>query len=46
VHTLNGSGVALPRTVIAILETYQNEDGTVTVPRALRSYMGGLDVLR
>lgn len=46
VHTLNGSGVALPRTVIAILENYQNEDGSVTVPEALRDYMGGLEVFR
>ena len=41
VHTLNGSGVALPRLVVAILENYQNEDGTVTIPEALRPYMGG-----
>ena len=40
VHTLNGSGVALPRVMVAILEYYQNDDGTVTVPEALRSYMG------
>ena len=40
VHTLNGSGVAVGRTVAAILENYQNEDGTVTVPEALRTYMG------
>ncbi len=39
-HTLNGSGVAIGRTVAAILENYQNEDGSVTVPEALRSYMG------
>ena len=43
VHTLNGSGVALGRTVSAILESYQNEDGTVTIPEALRSYMDGLE---
>lgn len=41
VHTLNGSGVALPRTMVAILENYQNEDGSVTVPEALRPYMRG-----
>ncbi len=41
VHTLNGSGLALPRTMVAILENYQNEDGTVTVPEVLRPYMGG-----
>ena len=39
-HTLNASGVALPRIVVAILEYYQNEDGTVTIPEALRPYMG------
>jgi seryl-tRNA synthetase len=42
VHTLNGSGLAVGRTLIAILENYQNEDGSVTIPEALRSYMGGL----
>jgi len=46
VHTLNGSGLALPRTVVAILENYQQEDGTIRVPAALRTYMGGLDVIR
>ena len=45
VHTLNGSGVAVGRTVAAILENYQNEDGSVTVPEALRRYMG-CDVIR
>ncbi len=40
-HTLNGSGVAIGRTVAAILENYQNEDGSVTIPEALRKYMGG-----
>ncbi|MEF8831835.1 MAG: aminoacyl--tRNA ligase-related protein, partial [Halobacteriales archaeon] len=44
-HTLNASGVALPRVVVAILEYYQNEDGTVTVPEALRPYMGGQEVI-
>ncbi|HVN63755.1 MAG TPA: serine--tRNA ligase [Candidatus Binataceae bacterium] len=43
VHTLNGSGLALPRTVIAILENYQNEDGSVTVPKVLRPYMDGME---
>ena len=43
VHTLNGSGVALPRTMIAILENYQTADGHVIIPQALRSYMGGLE---
>jgi seryl-tRNA synthetase len=41
VHTLNGSGVAFPRTIIAILEHYQRPDGTVTIPEALRPYFGG-----
>jgi len=41
VHTLNGSGLAVGRTLVAILENYQNEDGSVTVPVALREYMGG-----
>ena len=45
VHTLNGSGVAVGRTVAAILENYQNEDGSVTVPEALRPYLG-TDVIR
>ena len=44
-HTLNGSGVAVGRTVAAILENYQNEDGSVTVPEALRPYMG-TDIIR
>ena len=43
VHTLNGSGLAVGRTMIAVLENYQNEDGSVTVPEALRPYMGGLE---
>jgi len=43
VHTLNGSGVALPRTLAALLETYQQPDGTVLVPEALRGYMGGVE---
>ena len=41
VHTLNGSGMALPRTMVAILENYQNADGSVTIPEVLRPYMGG-----
>ena len=45
VHTLNGSGLALPRLVAALLETYQEEDGSVRVPAALRDRLG-LDVLR
>lgn len=43
VHTLNGSGVAVGRALIAVIENYQNEDGSVTVPQALRPYMGGLE---
>ena len=46
VHTLNGSGLAVGRTLVAVLENYQNADGSVTVPEALRSYMGGMEVLR
>ena len=45
VHTLNGSGVATPRAMIALLETYQREDGTVGVPEVLRSYLGGVEVI-
>ena len=44
-HTLNGSGLAVGRTLIAVLENYQNADGTVTIPAALRSYMDGLERL-
>jgi seryl-tRNA synthetase len=43
VHTLNGSGVAVGRALIAVLENYQNEDGSLTVPQVLRPYMGGLE---
>ena len=45
VHTLNGSGLAVGRTLVAVLENYQREDGSVTVPAALQPYMGGLTVL-
>lgn len=45
VHTLNGSGLAVGRTLVAILENYQNEDGSVTIPAALRPYMAGIDRL-
>jgi seryl-tRNA synthetase len=45
VHTLNGSGLAVGRTLIAILENYQRHDGTVTIPPALQPYMGGLEVI-
>lgn len=43
VHTLNGSGLALPRVIISILENYQNADGSVTIPEVLRPYMGGIE---
>lgn len=46
VHTLNGSGLAVGRTLVAVLENYQNADGSVTVPEVLRPYMGGLEVLK
>ncbi|MGI5964483.1 MAG: serine--tRNA ligase [Candidatus Methanomethylophilaceae archaeon] len=45
IHTLNGSGLALPRTMVAILENYQNKDGTVTIPEVLRPYMGGQETI-
>ncbi|UXN33735.1 serine--tRNA ligase [Avibacterium paragallinarum] len=45
VHTLNGSGLAVGRTLVAVLENYQNADGSITVPEVLRSYMGGLEVI-
>jgi len=46
VHTLNGSGLAVGRTLVAVLENHQNEDGSINVPAALRPYLGGLEVLR
>ncbi len=46
VHTLNGSGLAVGRTFAAILENYQNEDGSVTIPEVLRPYMGGIDMIK
>lgn len=46
VHTLNGSGLAVGRTMAAILENYQNSDGTVTIPAVLKPYMGGQEVLK
>ncbi|MBR7152173.1 MAG: serine--tRNA ligase [Candidatus Methanomethylophilaceae archaeon] len=45
IHTLNGSGLALPRTMVAILENYQNKDGTVTIPEVLRPYMRGQEII-
>ena len=46
VHTLNGSGLAVGRALVAVLENYQNADGSITVPDVLRPYMGGLEVLK
>ena len=46
VHTLNGSGLAVGRTLVAVLENYQNADGSITVPEVLRPYMGGVAALR
>jgi seryl-tRNA synthetase len=46
VHTLNGSGLAVGRTLVAVLENYQNADGSVTVPAVLRPYLGGQEVLK
>jgi seryl-tRNA synthetase len=46
VHTLNGSGIALPRTYVSILENYQQADGSVVVPEVLRPYMGGMEAIR
>ena len=46
VHTLNGSGLGMPRTLIAVLENYQQADGSVVVPEILRPWMGGIDVIR
>lgn len=45
VHTLNGSGLAVGRTLVAVLENYQREDGSIVVPEVLRPYMGGLEVI-
>ncbi len=45
-HTLNGSGLGLPRTLIAVIENYQQKDGGIVVPEVLRPYMGGLEVIR
>ncbi len=46
VHTLNGSGLAVGRTVTAILENYQQEDGSVIIPEVLRPYMGGKEIIK
>jgi seryl-tRNA synthetase len=45
-HTLNGSGLGLPRTLIAVMENYQQADGSIVVPEVLRPWMGGQDVIR
>ena len=45
VHTLNGSGLAVGRTLVAVMENYQNADGSITVPEVLRPYLGGLEVI-
>jgi len=45
-HTLNGSGLGMPRTLIAVLENYQQADGSVVVPEVLRPWMGGIEVIR
>ena len=45
VHTLNGSGLAVGRTLIAVLENYQQADGSIVVPEALRPYMRGLEII-
>jgi seryl-tRNA synthetase len=46
VHTLNGSGVAVGRALVAVIENHQQADGSVRVPAALRPYLGGLEVLQ
>ena len=46
VHTLNGSGLAVGRTVAAVLENYQQADGSVVIPKVLRPYMGGIEVIK
>jgi len=46
VHTLNGSGLGMPRTMIAVLENFQQADGSVVVPEVLRPWMGGIEVIK
>ena len=46
VHTLNGSGVAIGRTTAAIMENYQQADGSIVIPEVLRPYMGGVEVIK
>ena len=45
VHTLNGSGLAVGRTLVAIMENYQDKDGNIHIPQALRAYMGGVKII-
>jgi seryl-tRNA synthetase len=45
VHTLNGSGLAIGRTLIAIMENYQRDDGSIEIPPALRPYLGGMEAI-
>jgi seryl-tRNA synthetase len=45
VHTLNGSGLAVGRTLVAVIENYQNSDGSITIPEVLRSYMGDESII-
>ena len=45
VHTLNGSGLAVGRTLVAVMENYQNPDGSITVPKRLVPYMNGLEII-
>ena len=46
VHTLNGSGLAVGRALVAVIENHQQADGSITIPAALRPYLGGLEVLK
>jgi seryl-tRNA synthetase len=46
VHTLNGSGLAVGRTLVAVMENYQEADGSIRVPKVLQPYMGGIDLIR
>jgi seryl-tRNA synthetase len=45
-HALNGSGLGLPRTLIAVMENYQQADGSIVIPEVLRPYMGGADIIK
>ena len=45
-HALNGSGLGLPRTLIAVMENYQQADGSIVIPEILRPYMGGADIIK